>query len=204
MKKMRTREAVIATVFPALAVLVTSAAIGLLWPLLGAWCLFFALFPVAVVLTVHPVYRLVVRPRRIRRYLRKLGVPAHREWKEALEFERSSNRDFTSWGNALLILTLHKNYSGYPWMWDMYAQWEKYDLGADWDQFFSKVLRFIPSTGYGRDDTKLPKAEPIVKAIAEGKTNVVEVSRLLGEGLPYEAILLVAVEGMPVDYAREL
>lgn len=204
MKKMRTREAVIVTVFPALAILATSAAIGLLWPLFGAWCLFFALFPVAVTLTVHPVYRLVIRPRRIRRYLRKLGVPAHDGWKEALEFERSSNRDFTSWGNPLLVLALHKNYAGYPWMWDMYVQWEQYDLGADWDQFFSKVFVSIPSTGYGREDTKLPKAEPIVKAIAEGKTDVVEVSRLLREGLPYKAVLLVAVEGMPADYAREL
>lgn len=203
MKNMQRREAVIAVVFPVAAMLATSAAIGLLWPVFSWWGLFLTLFPVAVVLTVHPLYRLVIRPRRIRRFLRKLGVPGRQSGERAVALERLLHRDFTTWENPMLILAVHNNYSGYPWMWDVYAQLTPYDLGADWEPFFSKVWRQIPSKNFA-EESKVAASLPFLELLVSGKTNVSDLSRLMSSELSLDAVLAVIRDDIPLEYAAAL
>lgn len=203
MKDMHKREAVIAVAFPLAAMLLTGAAIGLLWPLFSWWTLFLTLFPIAVSLTAHPLYRLVLRPRRIRRFLRKLGIPARQAGERAVSLERFTGRDFTKWENPMLLLAVHNNYSGYPWMWDVYEKLVPYDLGADWEQFFQKVWKQIPSRNFV-EESKVAQAVPFLELLVEGKTNVVDLGRLMQSELSLDAVLAVVRDDIPLEYAGAL
>lgn len=203
MKDIRTREKVVAAVYPVLTILATAAAIGLLWPVLGWWAMLGAMLPAAVVIFAHPMYRLVVRPRRIRRFLRKKGVPADGMWKMAVRFERTVGRDFTSWENPLLALYLHDNFSGYGWAVRAYDMWKEYDLGLDWDVFFTKVWRYLLSPNFDAR-VKAEMVTPLVQLLAEGKVDVVELSRLVRSDLSFEGLMMVVREGLPMEYAAVL
>lgn len=203
MKDIQKREAVIASVFPLVAVLVAGVGMGLAWPLVGWWAIFFVLLPIAVVFTAHPLYRLVIRPRRVRRYLRKLGVPARRVWEDAISLERSTRRDFMSWENPLLLMAIYKQYSGYPWMWDVYQKLAEFDLGADWDQFFSKVWKRMPSKNFA-EETRVEPALPFLELLAAGKTNVTDLGRLMQSDLSLNAVLAIVRDDIPVEYAKEM
>lgn len=203
MKDMQKREAFIAFVFPLVAVPVAGVGMGLAWPFAGWWAVCFVLLPIATAFTVHPLYRLVIRPRRVQRYLRKLGIPARRVWRDAVSLERSTRRDFMSWENPLLLMAIYKEYSGYPWMWDVYKKLVEYDLGADWGQFFSKVWKRVPSRNF-KEETRVEPVIPFLELLVAGKTNVTDLGRLMQSDLSLNAVLAIVRDDIPVEYAKEM
>lgn len=202
MNDVRTREKVAAAI-PALVLVVTGAAMGLLWQFIGWYTMFMMLVPVASIICTHALYRQVLRPRQVRRFLQRHGVPADGLWQEALRFERETGRSFTSWKNPLLALLLHRNFSGHAWAVEAYQAWRGYDLGLDWEPFFSRAWRPLPTPNFD-DRQKMKAVTPLLALIAVGKVDVEDVVRLARSDISFEAMLMVLREGLPLEYAAVL